>query len=87
MRTDHRQPFAPIRPGPGAARPHAASERSRISLLDVAELADELGVKASYVRRLVHERRIPYLKIGRHVRFDPIEVREWLDAGKVGALW
>ena len=61
--------------------------RARTSLIDVPELAAELGVKISYVRRLVHERRIPYVKVGRLVRFDPIEVNAWLAEGRVDALW
>lgn len=57
------------------------------SLIDIPELAAELGVKISYVRRLVHQRRIPYVKVGRLVRFDPIEVHAWLAEGRVDALW
>ncbi len=57
------------------------------SLIDIPELADELGVKVSYVRRLGHERRVPYVKVGRLVRFDPAEVRAWLADGRVDALW
>ena len=56
-------------------------------MVGVADLADELGVKVSFVRRLVHERRIPYYKVGRHVRFDSSEVHAWLDDGRVDALW
>jgi excisionase family DNA binding protein len=39
--------------------------------LNIAEAADGLGVTPRFVRRLVAERRIPFLKVGRHVRFDP----------------
>jgi len=35
-------------------------------------------------RRLVAERRIPFLKIGKFVRFDPDEVATWLDQQRVG---
>jgi predicted DNA-binding transcriptional regulator AlpA len=35
------------------------------------------------VRRLVEERRIPYRKIGRLLRFDPDEVEAWLDRCRV----
>jgi hypothetical protein len=31
------------------------------------------------VRRLVAEKRIPYLKVGHFVRFDPAEIAAWLD--------
>jgi excisionase family DNA binding protein len=52
-------------------------------LLDVAALATRLGVKVRFVRRLVDERRIPYLKVGRLVRFDPLEVERWIGAARV----
>lgn len=37
-------------------------------LLSVAEAADRLGVGERFVRRLVSERRIRYVKVGKHVR-------------------
>ena len=49
-------------------------------LLDITALADHLGVNTRHVRRLVAERRIPYIKWGHLIRFDPVEVREWIDA-------
>ena len=47
-------------------------------LLDVQEVATWLGVDVVFVRRLVSERRIPFLKIGKYVRFDPDEVLFWI---------
>ena len=38
-----------------------------------------------HVRRLVAERRIPYIKVGHFVRFDPVEIVAWLDNARVGA--
>ncbi len=49
-------------------------------LLDITSLATHLGVNARHVRRLVAERRIPFIKWGHLIRFDPVEVREWIDA-------
>lgn len=48
-------------------------------LLTITELADHLSVNARHVRRLVQERRIPYVKWGHLVRFDPDDIAEWLD--------
>jgi excisionase family DNA binding protein len=48
-------------------------------LLNAAELAERLAITERHVRRLVAERRIPYLKVGRFVRFDPVAVSRWLD--------
>src|SRR5438046_2696523 len=52
-------------------------------MLDVDGLAARLGVTARFVRRLVEERRVPYPKIGRLVRFDPVEVERWIDTARV----
>jgi len=48
-------------------------------LLTIEQLADHLRVTQRHIRRLVAERRIPFLKIGRFVRFDPTDVARWLD--------
>lgn len=48
------------------------------TLLDVTTVADHLGVTVRHVRRLVAERRIPYLKWGHLLRFDPDRIAAWL---------
>lgn len=48
-------------------------------LLSIAEVADALGVDVRHVRRLVHERRIPYIKWGHLLRFDPADIAAWVD--------
>jgi excisionase family DNA binding protein len=52
-------------------------------LLTIEQLADRLGTSIRHVRRLVAERRVPYLKVGRFVRFDPVEITAWLDHNRV----
>ncbi len=54
-------------------------------LLDADAVALALGVTRRHVQRLVAERRIPFLKIGRFVRFDPAELNVWLDQQRVEA--
>ena len=49
-------------------------------LLDIGEVAQRLGVSTRYVRRLVAERRIAYLKVGHLLRFDGGVVDAWLGA-------
>lgn len=56
------------------------------NLLDVGGLAERLGVGERFVRRLVNERRIPFLKIGRHVRFDAADVDEWIGERRTAPL-
>ena len=43
----------------------------------------QLGVNERHIRRLVHERRIPFVKWGHLLRFDPQEIDAWLDAARV----
>jgi excisionase family DNA binding protein len=52
-------------------------------LLDTDEVAMALRVTPRHVRRLVAERRIPFVKVGRFVRFDPGELDVWLDQQRV----
>ena len=51
-------------------------------LLDIAGVAEHLGVSERHVRRLVAERRIPFIKWGHLLRFDPDEVADWVDCGR-----
>jgi excisionase family DNA binding protein len=47
------------------------------------QLANRLGITVRHVRRLVPERRMPYYKVGRLVRFDPTEIATWLNSRRV----
>jgi len=42
-------------------------------LLTIEQLAGRLGVSIRHIRRLIAERRVPYLKVGWFIRFDPAE--------------
>ena len=52
-------------------------------LLTIDQLVERLGISTRHVRRLIAERRIPYLKVGKLVRFDPEEINRWLDDSRV----
>ena len=52
-------------------------------LLTVEEAAERLGTSTRFVRRLVAERRIAYVKVGRHVRLDPTDVEAFIAASRV----
>jgi excisionase family DNA binding protein len=54
-------------------------------LLDVPSLAAHLGVKERHIRRLIAERRIPFIKWGHLIRFDPGEIAAWLDQNRRAA--
>lgn len=54
-------------------------------VLDVASLANHLGVTERSIRRLVAERRVPFCKIEKFVRFDLFEIETWLNERRVSA--
>jgi excisionase family DNA binding protein len=47
----------------------------------VADVARELNCSIRTVRKLVHEDRIPYAKVGGLVRFSRLRIHEWLLKG------
>lgn len=53
------------------------------ALMDIDDVAERLSVSPRFVRRLVEERRITFLKIGRHVRFDRSDVERWIESQRV----
>ena len=48
-------------------------------LMEIDKAAEYLGVSVRHIRRLVAEQRIPYLKWGSKLHFDPVEIDAWLD--------
>jgi excisionase family DNA binding protein len=72
-------------------RTDAAPER----LLTVAEVAEVLGTSQRFPRRLIEERRIRFVRVGRYVRIPESALREFIAAGRVepitrkgrAALW
>jgi excisionase family DNA binding protein len=54
-------------------------------LLTVEVAAERLGTSTRFVRRLVAERRIAYVKVGRHARLDPADVEAFIAARRVEA--
>lgn len=56
-----------------------ASASELPQLMNIAAVADHLGVDVRHVRRLVHERRIPFIKWGHLLRFDPGDIDAWIE--------
>ncbi len=54
-------------------------------LMDITAVATRLGVSVRHVRRLVHERRIPFIKWGHLLRFDPADIEPWIDHARRNA--
>jgi excisionase family DNA binding protein len=51
--------------------------------LSVDQVAELLGTTARFPRRLIEERRIRYVKVGRHVRIPESAVEEYIAARTV----
>ena len=47
-------------------------------LVDIGWVANRLGVSVRHVRRLVQEGRIPFIKWGHLLRFDPVDIEAWI---------
>ena len=54
-------------------------------LLTVEQAADRLGTSVRFIRRLIAERRIAYVRIGRHVRIAEADLASFVAAGRVEA--
>jgi excisionase family DNA binding protein len=63
-----------------SAPPRIASGFSR----PVQDAAQYLAVSVSTVYGWVWQRRIPFIKIGRAVRFDPRDLEAFIEASKQG---
>jgi excisionase family DNA binding protein len=55
-------------------------------LLTVEEAADRMNTKVRFIRRLIAERRIAYVKLGRHVRIAEADVAAFVEASRVRPL-
>jgi excisionase family DNA binding protein len=52
-------------------------------LLTVEQAAERMCTKQRFIRRLIAERRIPYVKLGAHVRIDDRDIDAFIAAGRV----
>jgi excisionase family DNA binding protein len=55
------------------------TEKKPAGLLTAGEVADLLGVRASWVYDRARARGIPHLRLGRHVRFRLEAVEAWIE--------
>jgi excisionase family DNA binding protein len=52
-------------------------------LLTVAQAGEYLGTGERFIRRLITERRISYVKVGKYVRLERSTLDALVDAGRV----
>jgi len=55
-------------------------------LLTVEAAADRLSTSPRFIRPLIAERRIEFVKVGRHVRISESALTDFIDAGRVEPL-
>ena len=55
-------------------------------LLTVEAAASQLSTSPRFIRRLIAERRIEFVKVGRHVRISESALHDFIDAGRVEPL-
>ena len=48
-------------------------------LLDAEDVAKILGVDTGYVYRLARARKLPSVKLGKYRRFNPGQIKRWLE--------
>jgi excisionase family DNA binding protein len=64
----------------------ARSATSGGPLLTVEAAAERLSTSPRFIRRLIAERRIEFVKVGRHVRISEAALADFIESGKVSPL-
>ena len=49
-------------------------------------LALDLSVKESWIRSMIFKNKIPFIKIGRHIRFDPLVIKLWIRSNNLKSI-
>ena len=55
-------------------------------LLTVEAAAERMSTSVRFIRRLIAERRIEFIKVGRHVRIGESALADFIQAGRVEPL-
>lgn len=65
------------------------NDSTKGEFLNIDELCAKLKVKKQFVRKLTHQRKIPFRKIGRMVRYYWPDINKWIltQSKKEGGLW
>ncbi len=52
--------------------------------LKVEDVAKNLNVPRGYVYRLAQRHGLPSIRVGRYLRFDPVDLEDWIEKRKGG---
>ena len=67
-----------------AAAPTEPNDGALPALVDIQAVARSLGISMRQVRRFVADGEIPFIRVGHLIRFDPGELKEWIDCRRAG---
>jgi excisionase family DNA binding protein len=62
---------------------HSSVDAHADELLTPGQAGDYLRTGERFIRRLIAERRIPYVKLGRHVRLQRSDLDAFIASGRV----
>jgi excisionase family DNA binding protein len=61
-------------------------DQGAVGLLDCQQVAHLLGCSLRTVRRMCELRRVPFVKVGRLVRFRPADIERYIASNMVEAV-
>ena len=47
-------------------------------LINITDASEYLGIKKTTLYSWIHQKQIPYIKMGRLVKFDLLEIDDWI---------
>jgi len=53
--------------------------------LSKKSLSEVLGIPIKTIADWVYRRKIPYHKLGKHIRFDPVDIEQWLQKRRIAS--
>lgn len=70
---------------PGTTSERGPLQAHHDQLLTVAQAGDYLGTGERFIRRLIAQRRISYVKLGKYVRLQRSTLDAYIAAGRVAS--
>jgi excisionase family DNA binding protein len=55
-------------------------------LVDIQTVSRSFGISMRQIRRFVAEGTMPFVRVGHLIRFDPDELKRWIDARRFGSV-
>ncbi len=52
-------------------------------LIGIEHVSEHLGIKVNTVYSWVNQRKIPYIKVGRLIKFDLQDINQWIAERKI----